>query len=1200
MLTNIRDRVKGLVPFLPLPHFLVGFGLYSVVGLWFMTMTNDMPLLLAAAVVLVTGLALTAALSGYFVLTSNRQRKVDPELPEVEENDQDDIRRTKRVALVKREASKMRARVLKMGAWVGITMMATWYYFYALNGDSPLEVFILPLWAIVLTWLLCIVLLPPWMTWMTLASVIGMRFAFELWGATILLLLPNFLMLPFFYFFMMIFMFGSIMIPNLMQFKFYKPGDATWEVPKGTMRGQPEARAIVEMEMEKFRNHAMGLTDRPATRGMIFEGPPGPQPLTSMVLTPNGWRQMGSLSPGDFVIGSEGLPCRILEVYDMGYRDISLVRFSDGAEVRASEDHLWAVRSKKMRRSGGPMVLGRGGYQGTLIERYDGNWRVLETRSLKRGHSVPLVKPIELQELEQELAFPVHPYVLGALLGDGSLTSGGSVVFTNTDKKIVDRVETLLPGKVVMKNNPVYPIRYALVGMWPYIDKLKLRDTNSRTKFIPEEYFKGSSYQRLELLRGLMDTDGSATRRIGRKTLSRFSTSSVALRDGVIDLVRSLGGTSSWSEASRKPGEYTVNVVLSVSPFWTMNKSKNTEREPKRLVVEVVPDGKELTRCLLIDSEDHLYVTDDYVLTHNTGKTLLAKELGTEFDLPFAFTDAQAFNAPFMGFGPLVVYYFRWRTEQLAKEYGGAIVFIDEAETLLQSRSGMGQPGMMGEMEVWDMFDRDEMGRVRYNDIIIDTGKPYTHPMFFGGGGMGGANVAIFPFLTWLNGADGPPMMKKMVRRKFNDLLNGLFLPPVVGDRILRLPAGKPENQNLMFIAATNRAWMLDEAIRRPGRFGVTVRFKTPDFKSRVEVADLYFTESVNKGWMRDDLNTQERREELARATQGMSPAEIEAVIKAAPDVRIHHVENLKRLKNALAKHEEFTEDDKKFWKRHGEEILEEGWDDYRADWRSLMEARSQTLYGRATPGMTSEAHLETTAIHEFMGHFIQLKAFMSDTMRPQVLTIMPRGSALGMVAYVPVEERDPMPQKFYEAMLRVSVGSVMAERFFYGENQPGVIGDLENATSVATFMVSKCAMVPYRWLEMEEDVKERYRKIGESFRAVADSPNPMAKSVLDKVMSDPSKREKVEVFLGMAAVDSYRLILANAKLAEPVVKDLLEVDEFSGQRLEDLWKWLDEELVVWPNDKYIIEQQGWPDRHFAIANPFYTDAEPEVKEVLG
>ncbi|MEM3097522.1 MAG: AAA family ATPase [Nitrososphaerales archaeon] len=839
---------------------------FSVVATAYLVVIADQSLILALSVAAAYAVLLSI---GTWLLDKLLRRRfaakssLDVETNNIQPSDNEELRRQKRIMAVRREAQKMHDRVIKMMAIIGLIFFLYWLYMYIVKGYVPKEVFLIPLPLLVLAWFLIIVLFPVWLTYSTVFGAIMLHAAFELWGAQILILLPNFLMLPFFYFFMMIFMFGSIMIPNLMQLKFYKPGDATWEVPKGTMRGQPEARAIVEMEMEKFENYALGKTDRPATRGMIFEGPPG------------------------------------------------------------------------------------------------------------------------------------------------------------------------------------------------------------------------------------------------------------------------------------------------------------------------------------------------------TGKTLLAKELGTEYDLPFAFTDAQAFNAPFFGFGPLIVYYFKWRTEQLAKEYGGAIVFIDEAETLLQQRAGMGIPGSKD--SVWDLFPKDNNGRVIFGNFLVDdpatkarhlaeVSKPIKHPIFFGGGGFaGGANAAIFPFLTWLNGADSPPFFKKLVRRKINDLLHALYIPPVIKGRIFRLPPGKPVRTNLMFIAATNRAWMLDDAIRRPGRFGVTVRFKTPDFQSRVEVAELYFTESVNKNWMRPELNTPEKHEELARSTQGMTPAEIEAVIKQAPDVRMHLVHNMRRIGRMLDSGktlEDLSEDDQKFWKRHGSEYGKEGWDDTRADWWSLMEARSQVLWGRATPGITSEAHKEVTAVHEFMGHFLPLKAFMGDAMRPQVLTVMPRGSALGMVAYVPIEERDPMPQSFYEAMLRVSIGSVMAERFYYGENQPGVVADLENATNIAAFMVSKCAMVPYDWLSMNDDEKDYYKKIGETFIATPINYGQV-KTVTELALQDDAKLEKIKVFLGKAAVDVYRLIQANAHLAKPVVDELLELDEFSGAKLEELWNWLDDNLNKFDN-KYINYNQPLPDRHFSIKNPFYEDTDTE------
>lgn len=894
---------------LSVPQFLAVFLLYGVASSLFL-ISLGVPTLQAAGLAFVTGVIFSAAFVSACRLAYQEaqesarnflaEQSYHPENGEATEDkrapapshssseagSQEKLRRARRIEALKRDAAKMHDKLFRTGAIIAVSLVVFWFLMDRSFGLSPEEVYFFPWYLIALFWFFMIVFSPSWLTYPTFFGLAGFRFAVEVFGPQLILFLPNFLMLPFFYFFMMIFMFGSIMLPNLAQLKFFRPGDATWETPKGSMRGQPEARAIVETEMRKFEAWAAGRSNRRATRGMIFDGPPG------------------------------------------------------------------------------------------------------------------------------------------------------------------------------------------------------------------------------------------------------------------------------------------------------------------------------------------------------TGKTLYAKELATEHDLPFIFADAQALMPPFFGFGPLILsMYFRPRTEALAEEYGGAIVFIDEAETVLAVRSGMPGPGIgagpgQEVQTVWDVLSYDPAGCISSCGLMFDTEavrerswplrmqdaysgasagpRQYTHPLILPmGGGIG--NASIFSLLTWLDGADTPPFKTKLIRGKINDFLNALFIPVTLFGKILRLPPGKPRSPNLLFIAATNRAWLIDPAMRRPGRFGVRVPFRTPSPESRKDIADRYFAEAIKKNWLHPDLYTEEKLWEFARATPGMSPAEIEAAIKQAADVRLHHVETLKRIKEQIdsgVEEKDLLEQDRKFWLRHKDSIGKPGWDDLRADWASLMEARMQVLHGKAEPSKTSEAYRKTTAYHEFMGHLVPLKAFLGEQMRPTVLSVVPRGSALGMVAHVPIEERDPMPQAFYEGLIRVSIGSTIAERFFFNENLPGVSSDLENATRVACFMVGKCAMTPYRCSEQEW---KRYLKIGESLLVVPDS-SPAAvmgtQTFVELVLRNPSARERVCVILGQAAVDVYRLIRENAHLAREVVSELLEVDEFSGKRLEDLWDRLGNDLITFPRmAKTAIEI--WPDRHFAPGNPFYTPQKPEAEQVL-
>src|SRR5207248_698946 len=258
------------------------------------------------------------------------------------------------------------------------------------------------------------------------------------------------------------------------------------------------------------------------------------QPLDAPVLTPAGYVPMGEVQPGSFVIGADGKPKRVLAVYPQGVKPVFRLRFTDGATVECCDEHLWFttthVESRRPR--------GKGSVK-TVSE---------IRRSLKvagqpdhLNHRIPIVAPVELAPRRDPLILP--PYLLGLLLGEGTLRSRSSALpgceedlreqlppdLFATDAVTVDGIATMVPRKSTTRHSR---IRRALGGYGLY-------GLSSLEKFIPQEYLFGSATERLDLLRGLLDSDGEVQPG-GRVVI--YSTSSRRLAEGVLWLVRSLGG----------------------------------------------------------------------------------------------------------------------------------------------------------------------------------------------------------------------------------------------------------------------------------------------------------------------------------------------------------------------------------------------------------------------------------------------------------------------------------------------------------------------------------------------------------------------------------------------------------------------------------------------------------------------------------
>jgi superfamily II DNA or RNA helicase len=362
---------------------------------------------------------------------------------------------------------------------------------------------------------------------------------------------------------------------------------------------------------------AIAQAEREGVRRPLVVHPTGTgkgHPLGTDIMTPDGWRKWGDLEPGDKVFGSLGLPIQVSAVFDRGVLPTYRVTFSDQASIEVDADHLWTVQDYRYRR--------------TAQE-----WRTLPTSEIaaegltfgaSRRWSVPLAQMLFYSTSPY---LPIDPYTLGSLIANGSMI-GSSTQLTTPDEEVVARIKAadrhdIRRGKLTYEDQCP---RFSLPGLAPFIRNLGL-NVHSRDKFIPEIYLLAAHYDRLNLLQGLMDGDGSS--RDGRRAAYYFTTSPRLAAD-VRSLVMSLGGTATISTAIRQRdgGEYpdiTVNVLLpsGMEAFSTSRKRPTTfprrTFEPRRRIVDIERVADQEIRCITVDAPDRLYVVGrDFVVTHNT------------------------------------------------------------------------------------------------------------------------------------------------------------------------------------------------------------------------------------------------------------------------------------------------------------------------------------------------------------------------------------------------------------------------------------------------------------------------------------------------------------------------------------------------------------------------------------------------------
>lgn len=372
------------------------------------------------------------------------------------------------------------------------------------------------------------------------------------------------------------------------------------------------------------------------------------QPNSEPILTPKGWVKMGDIKIGDKVVGSDGKEQFVIGVYPQGKKPIYKIEFTDNTYTTCGLQHLWSVNTLNMRTA---KTRGKGGKS---IYRPNYGYKVVKTADMmenikKRGrynYRLPVVSPVHFDEKE----VLIDPYLLGLLLGDGGIKS--EVNFTTADVELVSHVENILPNNSQIKTikNKKYGYRITKQNgltnpVTQSLKVMKLYGCGSENKFIPKEYLYNSVNVRISILQGLMDTDGY----VDKKGTVQYTTISEQLCKDVRELVLSLGGTVRVNSKIPKysyKGEikvgqvaYTITMLFAnnIVPFRLLRKVSRFHKRSKyveqKYVKSITYSHDEDATCIKVSNSDELYVTRDYILTHNT--TILTKIANTAFNMGY-------------------------------------------------------------------------------------------------------------------------------------------------------------------------------------------------------------------------------------------------------------------------------------------------------------------------------------------------------------------------------------------------------------------------------------------------------------------------------------------------------------------------------------------------------------------------------------
>lgn len=519
-------------------------------------------------------------------------------------------------------------------------------------------------------------------------------------------------------------------------------------------------------------------------------------------------------------------------------------------------------------------------------------------------------------------------------------------------------------------------------------------------------------------------------------------------------------------------------IGIAISMPLLAGRSPHLEYRPEQIdigfddVIGVEPVKEEVLRTLntflgYVTYKDRLGGTPRRGLMFEgppgTGKTHLAKAMAKEAGVPFLFVSATSFQSMWYGATARKIRSFFKALRKTARSEGGAIGFIEEIDAIAGRRGGMNgmtPARLVGEVDA----------------MAIDRGATVDQMMSEGTGGV------VNELLVQMQSFDDPPAGDRF-HNFLVDRLNR-FLP--AHRQLERRPA---EYNNILLIAATNRADMLDPALMRPGRFARRLSFELPAKADRRALIDHFLGRKSHAA----ELEGDEFREQLAGQTFGYTPVMIEHLMDEA-------------LIHAL---------------RQGRDGM---------TWSDLQAARLTEEVGLKNPVPYTDHERRLVATHE-AGH--ATVAYLSQTRRLEVLSIVKRAGSLGLLAHGDLEEQYNRSRTEIEALIDIAMGGMVAEELEFGEPSTGPAGDLASATNLACRLVGAAGM-------------------GGSLVSLAAANGGMFDSgdLVAKTLRDATARPEVERILAVGKARAKALVDANRHVLHALRDALLDRDELIGEEI--------------------------------------------------